>query len=189
MMFKNGRLGRVIGLLGLACLPAFAHAGVVTFGSSEVNLGQGGDGSYRTSVSGGEWSAFGFTMQNVSLYTSPFDPVDGVGIVGDSSPNPGVISFLAPVSGLSLDVLQVPQAAPALLRAFRPDGSLLLERLLPTVTDTTLSNVGFDGFVSRVEFFPADFTAVTTLSFSSVPAPGGLAAASIGLLALGRRRR
>ncbi|MFA6045557.1 MAG: hypothetical protein WC718_11275 [Phycisphaerales bacterium] len=189
MHLKNGRLAGMVGLLGLACLPAFANAGTVTFGPSEVNLGQGGDGSYRTSVSGGEWAAFGISLENVSLYTSPFDPVDRVGIVGDTSPNPGVISFLSPVSGLSLAVLQAPQAAPALLRAFRPDGSVLLEQTLPSVNDTTLTNVGFAGTVGRVEFFPADFTAVTTVSFTSVPSPGGLGAGSVGLVALCRRRR
>lgn len=178
----------VLGLLGLVGVPAFALADTVTFGTSEVNLGQGGAGAYRTSLAGNEWSSYGISLTGVSLYTSPFDFVDGVGIVGDTSPNPGVISFLSPASGLSLQVLQGPNIA-STVRAYSPAGVLLDERNLAASGGTALTNVSFAGTVGHIEFFPADYTAITTVSFTSVPSPGGLGVASLGLLGLRRRRR
>lgn len=175
-------------LLALAGVPALAMAETVTFGASEVNLGQGGMGSYRTGLSGNEWSPFGIELAGVSLYTSPFDPVDGVGIVGDTSPNPGVIMFLSPVSELSLQVLQAPNTT-GLVRAYSPAGLLVDQRSVAAGGEPGLTTVDFAGIVGRVEFAPADFTAVTTLEFTSVPSPGGLGVASLGLLGLRRRRR
>lgn len=189
MPFKTRRFAHVLGLVSLAGLPLLANAEIVTFEPSEVNLGQGGDGSYRTSVAGSEWSSFGISLSGVSLYTSPFDPIDGVGIVGDSSAGPGVIAFLSPVSAVTLAVLQAPFTDPSIVRAFRPDGSLLEERSLAAVNDTTLTNVLFDGTVGHIEFLPADFTAISTVAFTSVPAPGAFGAASVLLGLAGSRRR
>lgn len=189
MLIKNGRLWRVIGLLGAACVPVFASADVVTFRSNEVNLGQGGGGIYRTAVAGSEWAPFGLALANVSLYTSPFDPVDGVGIVGEVSGLAGAISFLTPATTVSLDVLQGNINSPAVVRAYRPDGTLLQEQLLGAVSQATVRVVGFEGVVGRVEFSPSDFTAVSTVRFTSVPGPGVAASMVLGLAGLQRRRR
>lgn len=177
----------VLGLLGLVGVPAFALAETITFAPSEVNLGQGGAGIYRTGISGNEWSGYGLSLTGVSLYTSPFDPVDGVGIVGDTSPNPGVISFLSPASGLSLQVLQAPNST-GLVKAYSPAGVLLDQRSVVAGSQPALATIDFSGVIGRVEFAPADYTAVTTLDFVSVPSPGGLGVASLGLLGLRRRR-
>lgn len=180
-------LRRTVLCVASVLLASAASADVITFGPAEVNLGQGGPGSYRTPVSNNSWQAFGIQLTGLSLYTDPLDTVDGVGVVPVLSL--GQITFLQPANALSIDLLRGPGVAENTdIFIYGPSGELNRSISLPPAANFEILNLALGDNVGSIQFGPEDVTAITTIRFTPVPAPAAALLAP-GLLFAARRRR
>lgn len=92
---------RILLAVALCLLSVPAFGTTITFGPSEVDLGQGGGGGVYGNPTN-EWSAFGIAIEDAYLYNDNRDTFDSIGL-SQNAANGARVIFNSPLSALSFD--------------------------------------------------------------------------------------
>ncbi len=176
-------------LLGILATTS-SFAATITFGTSEVDLGQSVPGTYGNITN--EWSSFGIMVENAILYNDPRDSFDNIGLSGLE--RGGVITFAQTVNQLQIDYL-ITENSGGTFQIFD------LNDVSVGALSVATGNSAFSGSfafaasgVKKLIFTPAsgmgaNLSTLRFVSANEVPEPSTWMIFSAGLAAIAARRR